>query len=146
MLAPLPGPARDIALLVARVLLGVVLFAHGFQKVFISGLDRTTTAFTRIGVPVPPASAAYASIVELVGGGLLILGIATTIVSALVVLEMIGASLTTHSFINGVFVQQHGFELEASICGGALLLLITGAGRYSIDHLLLRRRRAAVVA
>lgn len=143
MLSPLSGPVRDVALLVARVLLGVVLFAHGFQKVFIYGFGGTTMAFTKIGVPVPPASAAYASIVELLGGGLLILGAATTIVSALVVLDMIGASLTTRSFLNGVFVQQHGFELEASICVGALLLLVAGAGRYSIDHPLLRRRRAA---
>lgn len=121
----------------------MVLFAHGFQKVFIYGFGGSTMAFTKIGVPIPPASAAYAAIVELVGGGLLILGAATTIVSALVVLDMIGASLTTRSFLNGVFVQQHGFELEASICVGALLLLVAGAGRYSIDHLLLRRRRAA---
>jgi hypothetical protein len=90
--------------------------------VFIYGFGGTTMAFTKIGVPIPPASAAYASIVELLGGGLLILGAATTIVSALVVLDMIGASLTTRSFLNGVFVQQHGFELEASICVGALLL------------------------
>jgi putative oxidoreductase len=144
MLPPLSGPARDVALLIARVLLGVVLFAHGFQKVFIYGLSGTTAAFTKIGVPVAPASAAYASIVELVSGGLLILGAATTVVSALVVLDMIGASLTTHSFLHGVFVQQHGFELEALICGGALLLLVTGAGRHSIDHLLLSRWRATV--
>jgi putative oxidoreductase len=114
--------------------------------VFIYGLGGTTTAFTKIGVPIPPASAAYAAIVELVDGGLLIPGAATTIVSALVVLDMIGVSLTTHSFLNGVFVQHHGFELEASICVGALLLLVAGAGRYSTDHLLLRRRRAAVAA
>jgi putative oxidoreductase len=74
MLSPLSGPVRDVALLVARVLLGVVLFAHGFQKVFIYGFGGTTMAFTKIGVPVPPASAAYAAIVELPGGGLLILG------------------------------------------------------------------------
>ena len=70
MLPPLSGPARDVALLIARVLLGVVLFAHGFHKVFTYGLSSTTAAFTKIGVPVAPAAAAYASIVELVGGGL----------------------------------------------------------------------------
>ena len=144
MLRPLSGPAREVAVLVARVLLGVALFAHGFQKLFVYGLGGTTAAFTKMGVPVPPASAASASLVELVGGGLLILGAATTIVSVLVALDMIGASLTTGSFLNGVFVGQHGFELEASILVGALLLLVIGAGRYSLDHLLLTRRRVAV--
>lgn len=146
MLRPVSGPARDVAVLVARVLLGVVLFAHGFQKLFIYGLGGTAAAFTKMGVPVPPASAAYASIVELVGGGLLIVGAATTIVSVLVVLDMIGASLTTGSFLKGVFVAQHGFELEASVLAGALLLLAVGAGRYSVDHLVRNRRREAVPA
>jgi putative oxidoreductase len=144
MLSPLSGPVRDVVLLVARVLLGVVLFAHGFQKVFVYGFGGVAASFTKMGVPVPPVSAAYASIVELVGGGLLILGAATTIVSVLVALDMIGASLTTGSFLHGVFVTQHGFELEAAICVGALLLLVSGAGRYSVDHVLLARRRAPV--
>ncbi|MDT7629925.1 MAG: hypothetical protein QOI50_1855, partial [Pseudonocardiales bacterium] len=37
MLRPLSGPVRDVALLVARVLLGVVLIAHGAQKLFSYG-------------------------------------------------------------------------------------------------------------
>jgi putative oxidoreductase len=141
MLRPLSGPVRDVALLVARVLLGVVLIAHGAQKLF--SFDGTTGAFAKMGVPLPQVSAAYASVVELVGGGLLVLGAATTIVSALVVLDMLGASLTTGSFTS-VLVATHGFELEGMILVGALLLLVTGAGRFSIDHLLLSRRGAAV--
>jgi putative oxidoreductase len=145
MLRPLSGTPRDVALLVGRVLLGVVLFAHGFQKVFIYGFAGATDAFTKMGVPVPPASVAYASAVELVGGGLLILGAFTTIVSALVVLDMLGAALTTGHYA-AILVQSRGFELEGAILVGALLLLVTGAGRYSIDHLLLSRRRAAASA
>ncbi|MDT7601729.1 MAG: putative oxidoreductase [Pseudonocardiales bacterium] len=143
MLCPLSGPVRDVALLVARVLLGVVLVAHGAQKLFSYGFDGTSGAFAKMGVPLPQVSAAYASVVELVGGGLLILGAATTIVSALVVLDMLGASLTTGSFTS-IFVASHGFELEGMILVGALLLLVIGAGRFSIDHLLLSRRGVAV--
>jgi putative oxidoreductase len=142
MLRPLTGHARDSALAVARILLGIVLCAHGAQKLFSYGFAGTTAAFAKIGVPLPAVSAAYASVVELVGGGLLILGVATTIVSALVVVDMIGASLTTGSYAS-VFVESHGFELEASLLAGALLLLVAGAGRYSVDHLLLARREAA---
>ena len=53
MLRPMSGPARDAALLVARVLLGVALFARGFQKVFGSGLGRAAAMFSNVGVPVP---------------------------------------------------------------------------------------------
>jgi putative oxidoreductase len=145
MLRPLSGPTRDIALLVARILLGVVLIAHGAQKLFSYGFDGTSAAFGKMGVPLPQVSAAYASVVELVGGGLLVLGAATTIVSVLVVLDMLGASLTTGSYAS-VFVETHGFELEASLLVGALLLLVAGAGRFSVDHLLLARRGSAVSA
>jgi len=141
MLRTLSGTPRDIALLVARVLLGVVLFAHGFQKMFSYGFAGTTGAFTKMGVPLPPVSAAYASVVELIGGGLLILGAFTTIVSVLVVLDMLGASFTTGHYA-AIFVQNSGFELEGTILVGALLLLVVGAGRYSIDHLLTGRRSA----
>src|SRR5579884_2850227 len=140
MLRPLTGPARDALTLVARVLLGVVLVAHGAQKVFTYGLPGVTASFAKMGVPLAPVSAAYASIVELVGGALLILGAGTTVVAVLVALDMLGASLTTGSFTHGVFVGQHGFELEATILVGALLLLVTGAGRFSVDRLLLARR------
>ena len=145
MLRPLTGSARDSVLAVGRILLGIVLLAHGAQKLFSYGFAGTTAAFGKMGVPLPAVSAAYASVVELVGGGLLILGAATTIASTLVVLDMIGASITTGSYAS-VFVETHGFELEASICAVALLLLVTGAGRYSVDHLLLAKREAATSA
>ena len=34
----LPKPAGDVALLVARLLLGTIMFAHGYQKLVVSGL------------------------------------------------------------------------------------------------------------
>jgi putative oxidoreductase len=143
MLNPLSGTARDAALLVGRVLLGVVLFAHGFQKLFEYGFGGVTTSFAKMGVPLPAVSAGYASIVELVGGVLLVAGAATTVVSVLVALDMLGASATTGSYLNGVVLSgaTHGWELEGVILVAALLLLVTGAGRWSVDHALLSRRR-----
>lgn len=126
-------------LLAARVVLGVVLFAHGFQKVFTYGFAGVTASFAKMGVPVPPVSAAYATVVELVGGTLLVFGAGTTVVAVLVALDMLGASLTTGSYA-AVLVSEHGFELEGAILAGALALLASGPGRFSVDHLLLRRR------
>ena len=143
MRQPLSGPAKDVAVLISRVLVGVVLFAHGYEKIFTWGFAGASARFARIGVPLPPVSVGYASVVELIGGPLLIAGAATTIVSALAVLDMLGACLTTGAYTT-VFVENHGFELEATIGAVALLLLFTGAGRFSIDHLLLSRRRAVL--
>jgi len=143
MFRQLSGSAREVAILVARVLVGVVLFAHGFEKVFANGFGYTSSHFAQMGVPLAPLSAAYASTVEVVGGSLLILGAATTVVAALAVLDMIGATLTTGHYA-AIFVQNRGFELEGALCAGLLLLLVLGAGRFSLDHLLLSRRRATV--
>jgi len=138
LLRVLPDPYRDVAILVGRVLLGVVLIAHGASKVFVLGLSAVTANFTKMGVWAAPVSAGYASVVELVGGALLILGAATTVVSVLVVPDMLGAAMFTGRFF-AVIHESNGWELEGMISTVAVLLLAVGAGRLSVDHLLLRR-------
>ena len=141
----LPTSARDALLLVARVIVGIVLIAHGAQKLFSYGIDGTAAAFAQMGVPMSSAAAVFAAVVELVGGAALLLGAATVVAGALVVLNMLGAFLLVH-IGNGVFVTDNGFELVAVIAAAALLLVAAGPGRYSIDHALADRRRAAVHA
>jgi putative oxidoreductase len=140
----LPPSVRDAALLVARLLLGVVLIAHGWQKVVTNGLGATAEGFGRMGVPAAPVSAAYAGIVELVGGALLLIGAATAVVGVLVVLDMLGAALIVHVG-NGVMVTDGGWELVGVIGAAALALAAVGAGRYSVDHGLAARRTPAEV-
>ncbi|HEY2202943.1 MAG TPA: DoxX family protein [Pseudonocardia sp.] len=143
MTRPLPGSTGDVALLLGRVVLGVVLIAHGWQKIVTNGLGATSAAFGKMGVPLAPVSAGYAGIVELVGGVLLVAGAATVVVSALVVLDMLGAFAIVH-VSHGVFAQSGGWELVGVIAAAALLLIGAGAGRYSVDHVLTARRRSAV--
>jgi putative oxidoreductase len=135
-----PQTARDVLLLVGRVLLGV-LIAHGWQKFAQYGLGGTAAAFTKMGVPLPPVSAGYAAVVETVGGLALLVGAATVVAGVLVVLDMLGAFVFVHAG-NGVFVQGNGFELVWVIAAAALLLVAVGAGRFSVDHVLAGRRRA----
>jgi putative oxidoreductase len=140
----LPPSVRDAALLVARLLLGVVLIAHGWQKVFTWGLGGTAQAFTGMGVPLAPVSAAFAAIVELVGGVLILAGAATALVGVLVVLDMLGAALLVH-IGNGVMASDGGWELVGVIGALALVLAAVGAGKYSVDHALAGRRTTARV-
>jgi putative oxidoreductase len=140
----LPPSVRDAALLVSRLLLGVVLIAHGWQKVVTNGLGGTAEAFSRMGVPAAPVSAAYAGIVELVGGALLLVGAATAVVGVLVVLDMLGAALLVH-IGNGVMASDGGWELVGVIGALALALAAVGAGRYSVDHALAARSTPAEV-
>jgi putative oxidoreductase len=141
----LPRPFNDIAVLVARVLLGVVLVAHGLQKLLTDGIGATGAAFGSMGVPLPSVSAFYAMVAELGGGLLLLVGLVTTVAAGLVALDMLGALVIVH-VRNGVFVDQGGWELVGLIAVVALLVAAVGGGRYSLDGLLSARRHSTTAA
>ena len=125
-------PVQDLALLAARVVLGVVLIAHGWQKLSDQGLDATAAGFDAMGIPAPLASAYYATFVELVGGAMLVAGLLTRLVGVLVVGDMLGAFWFAHRGTE-IFVDQGGWELVALIGAVALALVAAGAGRLSVD-------------
>jgi putative oxidoreductase len=141
MFRQLPAAVADVALLVARILVGVIMVAYGWRKMVDPGLEATAAGFAKGGVPFPPLSAAFAGIVELVGGGLLILGAATALVCALMVVDMVGAIVTTGQY--HAVIAPSGFALSGAVLAGALLLATSGAGRFSIDYVLLGGRRHA---
>ena len=142
MIRALPGPARDVALLLARLVLGVVLIAHGWQKLMTKGIGATTEGFVEMGIPAAPVSAVFVVAVELLGGILIVLGAATALVGVLVALVMLGAVLFVH-IGSGVFVSNGGWELAGLVGASALALAAAGSGRLSVDHAV---RRPAMVA
>ena len=88
---------KDLAVLAARVALGVVFVAHGAQKLFTWGLSGTADAFQGMGVPAPQASALLATLVELVGGVALVVGFAVPVAGLLLALDMLGGSCSCTS-------------------------------------------------
>ncbi|SDE35929.1 DoxX family protein [Rhodococcus tukisamuensis] len=126
---------KDLALLVARVGIGVIFVAHGWQKFFTNGIAKTQAAFDAMGAPLPDVSAIVAATVELVGGFALIAGIATPIAGILLFLDMVGAFFIVH-IDKGIFVSEGGYELVLALGVSSLLIAAIGAGRLSIDALL----------
>jgi putative oxidoreductase len=131
----LPGTTRDVALLIARLLLGTIMFAHGYQKLMIDGLGRTTQGFETMSIPVAIFSAAFVTVVEIVGGVLVVLGALLTVVAACYLVVMIGAAVFVH-IPNGIFVTDNGWELVGAIAALLLALAAAGSGRYGVDHLI----------
>jgi putative oxidoreductase len=138
----LPAPARDTALLLARLAVGAVFFAHGWQKLFTNGVDGTAAFFGQAGVPMPTLSTWFAVVVELVGGAALVLGLAVPAAALLLVIDMLGAFLFVHAG-SGLFVAQNGYELVLVLAAASLVLGALGAGRFSLDHALLSRLRGS---
>ncbi|AVM64059.1 DoxX family protein [Dietzia sp. oral taxon 368] len=139
-LLPVPAAVRDAGLLITRVILGVVLIAHGWEKFAINGIEGTGAFFDSVGIPGATAAAAVVGVIELVGGILLILGLLTPLVAVLVVV-MIGAFFTVHAG-SGVYVSNNGWELVAVVGLAAAVFGLVGPGRYSVDAVLARRRAA----
>lgn len=139
---------RDLAILVARVGIGAIFIAHGWQKLVTNGVDGTAGFFGSVGIPAPTAAAWFAALVEVGGGVALILGLLTPVVGVLLALNMLGAYVFVHAG-KGLFVDQGGAELVLALGVGALLIAAVGAGRLSVDALLtpvLRRSPATATA
>jgi putative oxidoreductase len=136
---PLTGPVRDVALLLGRLLLGTIMFVHGYQKLMIDGIGRTTQGFESMSIPVAIVSASFVTVVEVVGGVLVILGALLTTVAACYLVVMVGAAVFVH-IPNGMFVDNGGWELVGAIAALLLALAAAGSGRYGVDHWVRSRR------
>lgn len=130
---------RNVGLLVARVVIGIVFLAHGLQKVN-QGYSATKAGFEGMDVPVPALSAFYATWVETLGGIALIIGLLVPVFGVLLLVNMLGAFFFVH-IGNGIYLTDGGWELVGALGAGALVLAVVGAGAYSVDALLGRRVR-----
>lgn len=128
------GMTSDLGLLVARIVLGAIFAAHGYQKLVTFGLAGVTESFRGMGVPVPEVAAPVVALVELVGGIALIAGAFTGVVGLLLAIDMLVAALIAH-LPQGLFIEAGGWELVGALGAGALVLAAVGAGRFSLDGL-----------
>ena len=133
----------DLALMIMRLVLGVIFVAHGGQKLFVYGFDGVAGAFGQMGVPMPHLMGPFVALLEFGGGLALIAGLLTRLVSFGLAITMVVAMLLVH--LKGGFFAPSGIEFTLSLLGSAILLALTGAGSYSIDALIERRRGPASV-
>ena len=127
----------DAALLLLRLVLGIVFVAHGWDKLLITGLTETTGQFSAWGVPQPKLSAYLVMAGELLGGALLVVGLLTTFVAGALALLMAAAVWFVH-LGNGLFAADGGVELPAVLIVALLMIVVFGAGRASLDGVLTR--------
>lgn len=139
--------SRHTAPLVSRLALGLVILPHGLQKTLGlfggHGFSGTMDFFTAmVGLPSPIAFLVI--LAESLGALALILGFLTRFCAASLAVVMIGAMTMAH-WQNGFFMNWYGnqagegFEYHVLAIGLALSLVISGAGRGSIDAALTRK-------
>jgi putative oxidoreductase len=136
-----PGPNIATALLVLRIALGVTMLLHGYQKTFTFGFAGVTTGFTQYGVPMPGITAPLVSLVELLAGCAVLVGLLTRLAAFGLGVDMLGAITFVH-FKNGFFLPT-GFEFAFLLLLVSVTLMLSGPGEYSIDAVIARRREAS---
>lgn len=125
--------------LVLRLAVGFVFLMHGWQKFSGFGFEGVAGFFGSIGIPLPGIAAVVVTLLELVGGLALILGVGTRLVGALLAVNMLVALFVVH-LANGFFVDAGGYELVLTLGAAALFFALSGPGRLSLDARLLARR------
>ncbi|HTR23732.1 MAG TPA: DoxX family protein [Terriglobales bacterium] len=136
----LMSTTNDVALTFLRLVLGVVFFAHGAQKMLGwfggYGFHGTMGFFEHLGMPAPVAFLIICT--EFFGGLGLIVGLLTRIAALGIGVEMIGAIFLVH-LPNGFFMNWYGaqkgegFEYHLLAIAMAGVLLLRGAGKFSAD-------------
>jgi putative oxidoreductase len=142
MRSPLLATRNDVAPLIARVTLGIVIFPHGAQKVlgWFGGPGLTGTMALFHGVMhIPTPLAALDPIAEFLGALALIIGLLSRVAAFSITCVMLVA-VSLVQYPNGFFMnwtghqQGEGFEYHLLAIGLALIVLAKGGGAWSVDR------------
>lgn len=127
----------DLGLALLRVVAGIVFTAHGAQKIFVYGFSGVAGGFGQMGVPGAEFVGPAVALVEFFGGLALVAGLLTRLAGIGLSAVMLGAIFLVH-VKNGFFLP-NGYEFVLTLLGASAMLVITGAGRYSLDALITNR-------
>ena len=126
--------SKDTALLILRVITGVVLIHHGFEKT--ANIENFADAFVRpLHLPFPIFLSWVAAISEIAGSWLIIIGLATRF-GALAIVGTISVAIY-HALVTAGF-NIYLLELLLLYFASATCITLTGPGIFSLDEVIIR--------
>lgn len=128
------GNSTAFSLLALRLAVGGVFIMHGYQKAFVYGLKGTADFLRSINVPLADLNAPLVIGTELIGGIMIVLGLATRWISIPLAFTMVVAFITVHGS-KGFFLP-NGWEFVGVLFLGCVSLFLSGAGALSLDGLI----------
>ncbi|HEX5133779.1 MAG TPA: DoxX family protein [Thermoanaerobaculia bacterium] len=132
------APLLDLGFLIARLVIGLLVAAHGAQKLFGwfggHGLQATGEFFGKLGFQPGRLFATSAAVGEFVSGLLIALGFLGPVGPAILLAVMIVAAISVH-WQNGLFAMTNGIELPLLYGTAAVRFALAGPGRYSLDEI-----------
>jgi putative oxidoreductase len=136
----LPAPLSKVALLAVRVIVGIIIAAHGWQTLTAIGPANFGQDFLAPnGVPFPIFMGYVVTFIVVIGGTLLIVGLLSRLAALLltiwftllIAIFMVNMHVGLLSSTSGV-----GAEFPLALLAGFLAILSAGPGRLSLDYLL----------
>jgi len=127
------GSMSACGLTILRIVVGIVFLVHGYQKLFHMGFHGVAGFFAHAGIPLPMVSAVIVTLVEFVGGILLVAGIAVRVAAALNAVDMTVAILVVH-LKHGFGAQNGGFEYPLTLLAATLCLALAGGGMFALKR------------
>jgi len=128
-----------LGLLILRLAVGLIVAAHGAQKLFGwwggPGMNGWTQIVQRLRIRPAEPWAWVAALAEFVGGTFLALGLLTPLAAAAMAGSMLVAIVTVH-LAKGFWNGKGGYEFNLALLASAVALALTGPGTYSLDHAL----------
>ncbi len=131
-----------LAAVILRVPVGLILAAHGSQKLFGwfggYGLEGTGQWLASIGLEPGYLMALLAGSAEFFGGLAILLGLLTRPAAIVTAFTMLIAIFSVH-ISNGLFISNNGYEYALSLLAITVALAFQGGGRFAVDNLLAAR-------
>ncbi len=131
--------------LALRLPIGVIFAAHGAQKLFGAfggyGLEGTGQFMASLGLMPGYLMALLAGSAEFFGGLALLFGVLVRPAAAALAFAMVVAIFSAH-LDKGLFMANNGYEFGLALLAASLSLLVSGAGRLSVDAVLAGRATA----
>ena len=123
------GKGKDFAVLILRLMLGVVFIYHGAMK--LMAISATAGFFASVHIPMANIMAPLVGVVEVATGVMMILGMMTSIAAWLMTFTMLGAIGFVH-IGNGFSASKGGYEFALTLLVMAQAVLHLGHGKYSV--------------
>jgi putative oxidoreductase len=135
---------RCCGLSLVRLVLGIIFFMHGSQKVlgWFGGHGLAGTVQMMTGMGLPAVIVYLVAFGEFLGGIGLIFGVLSRLAAAGISIIMIGAIVTVH-MKNGFFMENHGLEYPLALAAMALAVVVGGGGCISVDSFCCRKKESS---
>jgi putative oxidoreductase len=133
------GRLAGLTPVVVRVIVGFMMFAHGVDKLSggVAGIAGFGEFLSSAGLPAGLLLAWFATLLELVGGVMLIVGLLSRVIAGLMTIELLVAIALVTGQVGLISGDQGvGYERDLAYIAGFLVVLLLGPGRPSLDHLL----------